>query len=116
MNDPVAPQPAGHATASQLILLHETDNVLVCRSDLRAGDTLLIDGFEIRAECDVPVGHKIARRALAAGERVYKYGAPIGSMTRNAAAGAHVHLHNMKSDYISSHTRQGYSDTAGGGH
>ena len=28
-----------------------------------------------------------------------KYGAPIGSATAAIAAGEHVHVHNMKSDY-----------------
>jgi hypothetical protein len=38
------------------------------------------------------------------GEVVLKYGAPIGSMTEAAAVGAHVHLHNLKSDYIPTYT------------
>ena len=35
-----------------------------------------------------------------------KYGAPIGSMRHAAQAGDHIHMHNLQSDYISSHTRQ----------
>ncbi len=31
-------------------------------------------------------------------------------MTVAAAAGEHVHMHNMKSDYIASHTRQATGD------
>jgi (2R)-sulfolactate sulfo-lyase subunit alpha len=58
------------------------------------------------ADADVGVGHKLARHALAVGDKVLKYGAPIGSITAPVAAGGHVHLHNMKSDYIASHTRQ----------
>ena len=48
---------------------------------------------------DLPLGHKIARRAIAAGEKIVKYGAPIGSATVAIPAGAHVHVHNVKSDY-----------------
>ena len=33
-------------------------------------------------------------------EKVLKYGLPIGSATRDIAAGEHVHVQNMKSDYI----------------
>lgn len=94
------------SASSPLILLHPDDNVLVCREPIRAGQLLDIDGAVVTAPGDVPLGHKIARRDLAAGERVLKYGAPIGSMTRAAARGEHVHLHNMKSDYIASHTRE----------
>jgi hypothetical protein len=87
------------------ILLHPDDNVLVLAEPIQAGQTIQIDGAELVAPGDVAVGHKIARRALVAGEKILKYGAPIGSMTAAATAGEHVHMHNMKSDYIASHTR-----------
>jgi hypothetical protein len=89
-----------------LILLHPDDNVLVLATSIRAGDALTIDGEAVTASADVEVGHKLARRALKVGEQVFKYGAPIGSMTAPASRGEHVHLHNMKSDYIASHTRR----------
>lgn len=89
-----------------LILLHPDDNVLVLSAPVRVGDALTIDGRPVIAATNVEVGHKLARHALAAGDKVLKYGAPIGSMTAPAAAGDHVHMHNMKSDYIASHTRQ----------
>ncbi|MEJ2815075.1 MULTISPECIES: UxaA family hydrolase [unclassified Caulobacter] len=89
-----------------LILLHPDDNVLVLSAPVRAGQVLTIDGQAVTAGTDVGVGHKLARRALAVGDKVLKYGAPIGSITAPVAAGGHVHLHNMKSDYIASHTRQ----------
>jgi len=89
-----------------LILLHPDDNVLVLAASVRAGDALTIDDAALTATADVEVGHKLARRALSAGDQVFKYGAPIGSMTASASRGEHVHLHNMKSDYIASHTRR----------
>jgi hypothetical protein len=89
-----------------VVLLHPDDNILVLAAPIQAGQRLEIDGQSIVAAGDVSVGHKIARRALSVGEKVMKYGAPIGSMTAAAAPGEHVHMHNMKSDYIASHTRQ----------
>lgn len=89
-----------------LILLHPDDNVLVLSAPVRAGQVLTVDGQAVTAGADVGVGHKLARRALAVGDKVLKYGAPIGSITVPVTAGGHVHLHNMKSDYIASHTRQ----------
>ncbi len=89
-----------------LILLHPEDNVLVLAAPVRTGDVLTIDGAAVIAAADTEVGHKLARRALAPGEKIFKYGAPIGSMTAPAAIGEHVHMHNMKSDYIASHTRR----------
>ena len=91
---------------SPLILLHEADNVLVCRAAVTAGDVLMIDGLELRAPSTIEIGHKLARRPLHPGDKIVKYGAPIGSARLAIARGEHVHLHNMASDYIPSHTRQ----------
>lgn len=89
----------------RLILLHDSDSVLVCVSPVHAGDTLRIDGRTIPAPEPVGVGHKIARSQLQQGQKVVKHGAPIGSVTAAVPAGGWIHSHNMKSDYIASHTR-----------
>lgn len=57
------------------------------------------------ARSDVALGHKIARRVIHRGAPVVKYGVSIGSSTAEIQPGEWVHLHNMKSDYIASHTR-----------
>lgn len=88
-----------------VILLHPDDNILVCVKHISVGDVLALDGGLITSAIAIDVGHKIARVPLNAGDKVYRYGAPIGSMTEAVAKGAHVHMHNMKSDYIPSHTR-----------
>lgn len=87
-----------------LILLAPEDNVLVAGSSLSAGAELMIDGETVTLIEDIGLGHKIARRDLTAGETILKYGAPIGSATDAVARGRHVHLHNMKSDYIETYT------------
>ena len=88
------------------ILLHPDDNVLVCAAHAAAGEAVTIDGVAVTLATDIDVGHKIARRDLTPGDKVLKYGAPIGSMTAAVARGQHVHMHNMQSDYIKSHTRE----------
>jgi len=55
----------------------------------------------------MPIGHKLARRPIAAGEKVTKYGAPIGTATRGIATGEHVHVHNLASDYTASISLEG---------
>ncbi len=40
-------------------------------------------------------GHKFALRAIAAGEKVIKYGMSIGTAKTNIAPGEHVHTHNL---------------------
>lgn len=49
-----------------------------------------LDNVEVRED-----GHKYARRAIAEGENVIKYGMPIGHATRAIAVGEHVHVHNL---------------------
>jgi len=100
--------PAGdsvHPQAPRALLLHADDNVLVCVQALHRGDRVLVGEEAIDVLDDIAVGHKLARRAIAAGEKVFRYGAPIGSATQAIQRGAHVHLHNLKSDHISSHSR-----------
>ena len=89
----------GSDTDRRLLLLDEADNVLVATSRLRAGETMFVEGTQVPMTSDLPMGHKLARRAIAAGEKIVKYGAPIGVATADIAAAAHVHVHNVKSDY-----------------
>jgi hypothetical protein len=90
-----------------LLLLHPDDNILVARRDIAAGERVDIDGENLAMPSAVELGHKLARRAIAAEARVLKYGAPIGSMKSAVARGEHVHTHNLRSDYIPSTTREG---------
>ena len=87
----------------RLLLLHDGDNVLVARSRIPAGAPVDVDGVAIALEAALPIGHKLARRDIAAGEKILKYGAPIGSATAAIPRGAHVHVHNVKSDYTPTH-------------
>ncbi|WP_420143078.1 aldo/keto reductase [Sphingobium sp.] len=98
-------EPAMLQGDARLILLHPDDNVLICVRPIEAGDMLALSHGTITAGQAIPIGHKVARKPIAPGEKIIKYGAPIGSMTAAAMAGEWVHMHNMKSDYISSHTR-----------
>ena len=93
------------AVAGSLILLHPDDNILICAAAIGAGGIVEIDGSACRIATDVPVGHKVARRPLQAGDKVLRYGIAIGTMTAAAAPGEHVHRHNLTSDYIPSHDR-----------
>ena len=85
----------------QLISLHPNDNVAVALCDLKAGQVVtLSDGRALTLLEDIDFGHKVAVQAIDKGEKVLKYGLPIGSATRDIEAGEHVHVQNMKSDYI----------------
>jgi (2R)-sulfolactate sulfo-lyase subunit alpha len=45
----------------------------------------------------IPLGHKVALFDVAQGRDVIEYGERIGRATQAIAAGAHVHVHNIKS-------------------
>jgi poly-gamma-glutamate capsule biosynthesis protein CapA/YwtB (metallophosphatase superfamily) len=87
----------------RLLLLSEKDNVLVARRRIEAGEVVVIGGHPHVLDKAVALGHKLARRPIAAGEKVVKYGVPIGSATRAIEPGEHVHIHNLKSDYTKTH-------------
>lgn len=97
--------PQGSETPAAVLLLHPEDNVVVCRRDVRTGEKLDIDDNVLVARSDVALGHKIARRLIRRGTPIVKYGMTIGSSTADIHPGDWVHLHNMKSDYIPSHSR-----------
>ena len=80
--------------ASPLIRLHAADNVLVVRHPLALGQDLPEFGVRLRAQ--VPAGHKVAARRIAAGEAVRKYDTVIGVAARDIEPGEHVHTHNLR--------------------
>ncbi|HPA19019.1 MAG TPA: UxaA family hydrolase [Verrucomicrobiae bacterium] len=86
--------------ASRALRLSPDDNVLVLLSSAEAGEFVTVEGARIRMASALPLGHKVAARNIAAGEKILKYGVPIGSATRAISAGEHVHTHNLRSDYL----------------
>jgi altronate dehydratase small subunit len=94
------------STDPRLLRLHAADNVLTVIATLEAGARLRLGDAEIVVAARLPLGHKIASRAITAGEKIVKYGAPIGSATRAIAAGEHVHTHNVQSDYLPTFLRE----------
>jgi altronate dehydratase len=84
--------------APPVVFLGETDNVAVAARALRAGERIrLADGAQLTLADDIPFGHKLAIRPIAAGGDVVKYDEVIGRATAAIAAGAHVHVHNVVS-------------------
>lgn len=92
------------ATDPRLLRLAPADNVFVATIALSAGEMIQVGGRAVRLESAVPLGHKLAARALAIGEKITKYGVPIGSATAPISAGEHVHTHNLQSDYLPTYT------------
>lgn len=101
---------ASHRTDPRLLQLCPEDNVFAAARPIEAGETITITNAQVAARERIPTGFKVAARLIRAGEKILKWGAPIGSATRDIAAGEIVHVHNMKSDYLPTYTfEEGHS-------
>ncbi len=94
----------GPQTDKRLLVLSPDDNVAVVLRALSGGEAILVSGVVVEVPIHVAVGHKIAIAAIADGESIVKYGAPIGSAIADIRIGDHVHLHNICSNYTPSHS------------
>ena len=52
--------------------------------------------IKVRAQNDIPIGHKLAIQKLAANDTVIKYGTDIGRTVAAIKVGEHAHVHNIK--------------------
>jgi hypothetical protein len=93
----------------RLLRLHPDDNVLTVIATLHPGDEVQVGEALVGITSPLPLGHKVAARAIAAGEKILKYGVPIGSASHAIAAGEHVHTHNLQSDYLPTWLREDHA-------
>lgn len=87
-------------TDSRLLVLARGDNIAVARQEVPAGTAVTVAGTPVQLKQALGFGHKIALRRIAKGERIIKYGAPIGRATADIELGDYVHNHNVASDYM----------------
>lgn len=87
----------------KFVVATRTDHVGVAIQAIHAAEPaqgfFLDDGstLEVIPHGEIPLGHKIALRALTDGSPIEKYGEIIGTAVGNIASGEHVHSHNLKS-------------------
>ena len=81
----------------------ENDSVgVVVVEGVKAGDLLngwIMDQDRIiacQAVSDIPIGHKLAIKALGKNDTAIKYGVDIGRVAAPIQPGEHVHVHNLK--------------------
>jgi len=79
-----------------VLKVHPEDSVAVAIRPLSQGEVVEVAGLQIAVATDIPAGHKFALKAIAKGEKVIKYGAPIGYAVTDIACGEHVHAANIK--------------------
>lgn len=71
------------------------DDVAVALRALAAGTPVDVAGNRLTLKADIPKGHKLAIRPIAAGSGVRKFGWPFGRALKDIAPGDHVHTHNV---------------------
>jgi (2R)-sulfolactate sulfo-lyase subunit alpha len=52
--------------------------------------------IQVTAKSDIPIGHKLAIKAIANGATVIKYGTDIGKAIAPIAVGEHTHVQNLR--------------------
>lgn len=86
-------------------LVHDPEDMVgVAVANIEAGESVtgkIQDSdktVEVKAVSNIPLGHKIALKDIANGERVIKYHIPIGKAVADIKVGEHVHTHNLKTE------------------
>ena len=77
-----------------VIRIHPADDVVIARHQLLGGTRLAQEGVTVSGL--VPPGHKVAVRAIAAGQPVRRYNQIIGTAKVAILPGQHVHTHNLE--------------------
>ena len=78
------------------------DHVAVAVAPITAGEEIVVvymdddSDVRVRAQADVPYGHKVAVEQLAADEPVIEYSTQVGVARQSIQPGDYVHTHNIK--------------------
>lgn len=73
--------------------------MLVAKQEIKAGERISISDKDVEIKETVKLGFKVASKKIVEGEKIIKYGTPIGSATTGILLGETIHVHNMKSDF-----------------
>ena len=81
------------------VWLDARDDVATALRAIEPGDHVRVrcgdEERTVAARETIPLGHKIALRAMDAGTSVRKYGEFIGTLTADVAEGEWIHTHNL---------------------
>jgi altronate hydrolase len=86
------------AEGRRAVLLRGDDNVAVAARPIPREAVVEVGGRAVEVREPIALGHKVALADIAPGEPVRKYGQIIGFASQPIAAGAWVHVHNVRAD------------------
>lgn len=81
---------------TKFLKIHPSDNVFVALTDLKAGESVLVNGEKLTLVDDVPAKHKFTEASLDADEEVFMYGTVVGKAVAPIKAGAVIGTHNLR--------------------
>ena len=82
--------------STRFLKIHPADNVYVALTDLKAGETVAIQGNQLTLVDDIPAKHKFTENALQPDEEVFMYGTVVGKAISAIPAGGVIGTHNLK--------------------
>ncbi|HEY3405208.1 MAG TPA: altronate dehydratase family protein [Ohtaekwangia sp.] len=82
--------------ANRFLKIHPADNVYVALTDLKAGETLPLNGKQLTLVDDVPAKHKFTENNLQPDDEVLMYGTLVGKAIQPIKAGGVIGTHNLK--------------------
>jgi len=85
--------------SKKALILNSLDNVATALCETKKDEliNLAISGkkYEIKVLQEIPFGHKFALKDICIGEKIYKFGYPIGKAIKEIKKGEWVHIHNL---------------------
>lgn len=90
----------GQESSINALCFDSSDNTLTLTRAAMKDDQIIALGASdfFRALENIPCGFKVASKAIAKGQKVFKYGKAIGTASSDILPGQCVHIHNIKSN------------------
>jgi (2R)-sulfolactate sulfo-lyase subunit alpha len=88
---------------SKVLIHNHGDHVGVATDDIAKGEEVICvfmdkkEEIKVKSGSEIPLGHKLALKAIPPKDKVVEYGAIIGIATSSIDVGEHVHTHNLRS-------------------
>src|SRR4051794_30045812 len=82
--------------SNRFLKIHPADNVWVALTDLKAGESILINNSSLTLVNDVPAKHKFVEKSLQPDDEIIMYGILVGKAMQLIPAGAAIGTQNVK--------------------
>ena len=88
---------------NRVLRINEKDNIIVALADLKAGETIELNGRSITLKENIKAKHKFTEFDFKKNDKVFQYGVCVGKMLEDAAEGSAITTANL------THSTDGFS-------